>query len=152
MGLTHYWQFNVNLSDPSAADREAYLAALLACGTLCRALQAESGGLSGYSAHVAKYGGLVLNGSREGACEPLELRAHLAHNVQRGFVKTNRHPYDLAVRCCLLLLADELGPSFLLTSDDDATTWLEAQAEVARVLQRRVFIPASIKGRRLRSA
>lgn len=118
MGHTNYWSFNFAVCSAAELERR-YQRAVRACQMLVRSHSLKHGGLAGWTAHVepGKYGGLLVNGSREDGAEPFALREHCRENESSGFCKTYGRPYDAVVRHCLRLLKRHLGDAFTFHYD-----------------------------------
>ena len=149
MGYTHYWSFQFPLAHLMAEAEAAYIKACVDCGHIATAYYAEHGGLAGYTAHATpgKYGGVLLNGSREDAHEPFTLREKFTDNEANGFCKTARKPYDTVVTACLLVLADALPGVFSIASDGLFEDWVPGLRLAEQMLGRKLHggVPMSIK-------
>lgn len=124
MGYTHYFSFK-GIPRGQATQTEAkYVKAIKECTKVIQHYSKTFGGLSGFSAHSSKYGGLNVNGSeRVGQCEPLVLREHYSQNDPFNFVKTAQYPYDTVVTACLIILKHRLGDLIEVSSDGNADDW-----------------------------
>ena len=130
MGYTHYWYQAKEL------DKQTFFKAAYDCRTVCGTLRiplADADGL-GFPNFDAEY--IALNGHGEDAYE-----AFIVDRVFSGtedayfqpgevgrcfdFCKTAHRPYDLAVQCCLIVLAHYF-PAFKVTSDGEQADWARA--------------------------
>lgn len=144
MGYTHYWSFN-KPKDSKAKDLEQkYQKAIQEIGKVCRIWNTEipKGSsddymrLSGYTAHVKKdaYKGAHINGKGDYAHEDFTLREHFNQAVKDGgdFCKTAQKPYDTVVVACLAILKYRLGDAIEVSSDGDASDWIDGVALARR--------------------
>lgn len=142
MGYTHYWSTKVKRGN--AAEIEAkYLKAVSECQKVVKAFYKEYGGLSGYSAHtkLGQYGGLMFNGKGDEGHEDFALREHFSQNEGFNFCKTAQKPYDLVVVACLAILKHRLGDSIEVSSDGDASDWLDGIEYARKVTKLKIKNP-----------
>jgi len=102
--------------------------------------------LSGFTAHtkVGAYGGLQVNGKGGNGHEEFTLREHY-NQLEPGFCKTARKPYDIVVTACLLILYYRLGDLIDISSDGDTDDWVNGRALAKQVLKLNITIPCSIR-------
>ena len=153
MGYTHYWNFNKPKGAKIADLEKAYQTAIKEIGQVARIWQKEhpKGSdldhmrLSGYTAHVKKnsYGGCDINGKGDLAHENFVLRDHFSQALKDGgdFCKTAQKPYDTVIVACLAILKYRLGDAIEVSSDGDATDWIEGVALARRCTARVVPNP-----------
>lgn len=148
MGYTHYWDFKIKKGQVKAA-QAAYERACKAVSKACKLYNKtvhDEYRLSGFSAHapVGKYTGIYINGKGELQHEDFSTREHITMD-SGGFCKTAQKPYDTAVVAALILLKHYLGESMEVSSDGDASDWLEG-LRLAKSICPSAKIPSSIRG------
>ena len=148
MGYTHYWTVKKGKSIGKAETIEAkYQRAIADCQRIVKAWYRENGALSGYTAHakLGKYGGIQVNGKGEDGHETFTLREHFNQNFENGegfnFCKTARKPYDTVVTACLSVLKHRLGDAIDVSSDGDASDWIEGVEYARKVTRLKVKNP-----------
>jgi len=152
MGYTHYWSFNRIPKGQTVQVERAYQRAVRKCSQVIQAYSKEHGGLSGFSAHapLGIYSGVNVNGSeRAGQCEDFILRERFKLNEFGNFCKTNRHPYDIVVVACLIILKSELKDLIIVNSDGFYEDWTAGLALIRSTIScsRGYNIPNSIQPR-----
>lgn len=148
MGYTHYWDFYKAEKGKAKQIEAKFQKAVKACQTIIATYSKANGGLSGYSAHTnpGQYGGINVNGSRENAHETFAILEHFSENINGGFCKTARKPYDIVVVACLCTLEHFLPNNFAAFSDGDSSDWLAGLELARRVLRnKRIQMPAKIR-------
>lgn len=138
MGHTNYWKFSSAPKGEAKQVEETYQLAIRQCQRLIRAYNADlkaqdakhPNRLSGYSVHtkVGQYGGLEFNGVQDEGHETFSMREHFSENEGFNFCKTNRKPYDVAVKACLLVFKKYLGDLIEISADTrNDSEWDEAR-------------------------
>ena len=141
MGYTNYWHFNSVPKGKAKQVEELYQNAIKECSKIIKYWQKtceDYERLSGFTAHTAigAYGGIEVNGKQECAHEFFNLTEHFNQNRQGNFCKTNRHPYDIIVKACLVVLKDNLGDIVEISSDGEIEDWVEGLDLADKVLGR----------------
>lgn len=153
MGYTHYWSWDFSKLKGKTKEYEAtYQQAILECQKVINKIAEDnrktygSSLMAGYSAHTkpGQYSGIELNGKGGVSCETFIMREHMKQN-ESDCCKTNCHPYDDAVVCCLLILNYRLGDVFHVSSDGDAQDWQPWADYVSDAIKRKVRVPSSIR-------
>ena len=125
MGLTHYWQRALAL--PPAAFGRALEDCRKILPPLAIAVGPPAAGAAGQAALTTEC--ILVEPPAGTYGEPLLVRRVVrdwqARRPGFGFAKTNRLPYDRAVRVVLIILRRHIGLSFHVYSDDP--DWQEAQ-------------------------
>lgn len=148
MGYTHYWDFN-HKRNSAKADQIKFEKACIAISKALHTYQktvSDDARLSGYSAHTkpGSYGGIHFNGKGELSHEDFSLLEYFKEN-EGGFCKTAYKPYDTAVVAALILLKHYMGGAVEVSSDGDASDWLEG-LRLAKTVCPSAKIPSSIRG------
>jgi hypothetical protein len=155
MGYTHYWTCKATRGQARKIEA-AYQRAIKECNTVIRFAKKHECNLSGYNAHMKanEYGGIKLNGVGDDAHEDFTMREHFNQNISPFFLyqfcKTARKPYDIVVVACLCILKDRLGDAIEVSSDGDASDWIDGAALARLVLKRRIDVPQEIMNEALR--
>ncbi len=132
MGLTHYWERETELRP------ETFCKAVLDMQRITATLPVR---LASKDATGSPYFGadaVAFNGAAGSGCEPFEI--HQTEFDRRGrkrfyqYVKTERTPYDIAVKVSLICLKHHLGNEVRVTSDAPDSEWAEARRLCAEVL------------------
>lgn len=160
MGYTHYWTFKKPTKGNAAKVEANYQRAIKQCNKIIQYYSQNYGGLSGYSAHTNKYGGLTFNGSRENAYETFMVREHYMQNFKDdshfsnkgfNFCKTAQMPYDTVVVACLIVLKHYLRENIAVNSDGQKPDWIDGYNLAKQVLGlKTIQIPVSIRGSSLK--
>lgn len=132
MGYTHYWYQAPEL------DQDTFRTAAGDCRSVCEKLDIPLADADGDSWSNPVFGEdtIALNGrgddSYEGfVVDQLFEGTRFKDPDEQGryfdFCKTEYRPYDLAVQCCLIVLAHYFGEQFKVTSDGNAEDWAPAR-------------------------
>ena len=158
MGYTHYWTFKQPKKGTIRETERLFQRAVADCQLICRAWRDEHKGtmnsISGFSAHATtgKYGGLHVNGKGELAHEDFIIRETFKLNFREestnigipsgfNFCKTAQKPYDTVVVACLIVLKHYLKDLIEVSSDGDASDWLDGLNFASRVLKTKFSNP-----------
>lgn len=121
MGLTHYFGFQVKPN--SKKDAALFAKAVEDCDKLRTALKIDIGGWDGEGSPEFSEKGIIFNGKV--ACETFTIEP----KKDIDFCKTEGRPYDMLVRCCLIVFRHYFQEKFYVSSDDKvigACKWGEA--------------------------
>ncbi len=132
MGWTHYWQREVELPAKPFAE------AVADCRKIFNLLKVPLGGAEGKGEPVLAQDKLEFNGADGCGCEPLIVNRiqspRYGKTILRGYCKTEHLPYDLCVRCTLIILKHHLGDAIKVMSDGTNYDWDEARTACAKYL------------------
>lgn len=125
MGYTIYWQRPAQLpADPFAAAVEDFRQMLPLLGV-------PLAGPHGKGSPVIDSHRIAFNGRLPQCFESFDFRREeidqRGDGIVRSFCKTNRLPYDLAVKTALLILRCRLGDQLVVSSDGGEEEWDEAR-------------------------
>jgi len=125
MAWTHYWQRDEYL------DETAFSQAVKDCRILLAAVDIPLSGQEAEGEPVFQNDEIIFNGVQGQACEPFIIRIHEQPRIQGrpvfAYCKTEKLPYDLAVRCALIILKHHLGDSIRVMSDAPESAWNDAK-------------------------
>lgn len=118
MGYTHYW------NQANELDAETFRKAVYDCRTICGVLRVPLADADGLGNPDFDPDYIALNGYDDDGYEPF-----VVERVEQGFAfcKTERRPYDIAVQCCLIVLAHYFGDQFIVSSDGTHDEWAPAR-------------------------
>jgi hypothetical protein len=132
MGLTHYWERETELRpDP-------FRNAVTDMQRITASLPIKLAGRDGAGVPVFDADAVAFNGAAGSGCEPFEI--HQTQFDRRGrkrffqYVKTERTPYDLAVKVSLICLKNHLADEVKITSDAPDSEWSEARRLCSELL------------------
>lgn len=108
-----------------------YKRTLKECQAIVASYSKEYGGIGGYSARDAKYGGLEVYGAKPNTLDRLTLREHFSQNARIQTIDVGTYAYGTVVTACLTLIKHRLGDVFHVSSNGDATDW-QAGVDLAR--------------------
>lgn len=158
MGYTHYWSFKKpkSIKGTHQEIEAKYQLAVRQCQRIVKAYNKDikakdskhSDRLSGYSAHtkVNDYLGLAFNGTQDLSHETFILRDHWSANDDFNFCKTAQKPYDIVVVACLVTLQYYLGDLIEVSSDGNASEWVDGLKLARKVLKiNNLIIPEMIR-------
>jgi len=132
MGHTHYWQ------RPAVLPADRFGAAAADVRRLLPTLNVVLAGPLGEGPAVLEEDRIAFNGAGPEGCESFEICQIEAplRQEQRilSFCKTQRRPYDLAVRAALIVLKHHLRPDLHVSSDADQKDWDKAEHVVRHAL------------------
>lgn len=132
MGITHHWKRPTELANGEFAN------AILDLRKLIDVAGLEIAGFDGTGHPILLPDHVVFNGPAPMSCEPFEVAQTEFDRRGRpefyGHCKTQRLPYDIAVKAALIILAHHLGPSISVTSDIGDDDWSEARELVQKHL------------------
>lgn len=129
MGYTHYWYQHPEL------DAQIFHKAARDCRKVCETLEIPLGDADGLDEPVFGDDFIALNGAGDDGYESFDVERLYGEGSFNDpdelgryfdFCKTERRPYDLAVQCCLIVLAHYFGDQFKVTSDGNAEDWAQA--------------------------
>lgn len=125
MGWTHYWQRESELPG------EAFENAVKDFKLILTSIDIPLAGFEADSDPTLNHDGIIFNGIKEQGCEPfffkkLEIPRQLGKPVF-SYCKTEKLPYDLCVKCVLVILKHYLGDRIEVMSDGTDEDWKDAK-------------------------
>ena len=123
MGLTHYWK----RAEEFPAD--AFRKAVLDCKLLLAAIDAKLAGPECRGEPIFQPDSIQFNGIHGQHCEPFSMKIietpKMPGRPVFSYCKTEGLPYDLAVKCTLVVLKHYLHDSIRIMSDAKQDEWQE---------------------------
>src|SRR5687768_12698708 len=116
MGVTHYWY------RPTELPAAAFAAAVEDLRRVLKTVDVPLAGFEGTGERILRDDAVVFNGAAGAAVEPFEIQ--LVEFDRRGrpekftCCKTERLPYDIAVKMALIVMKEHLGEQITVTSDE----------------------------------
>lgn len=125
MGYTIYWQ------RPTQLPADRFAAAVEDFRQMLPQLNVPLAGPHGKGSPVLDPQQITFNGPSPQCCESFDFRREeddrRGDGIVRSFCKTQRLPYDLAVKAALLILRNHLGDQLVVSSDGGEEEWDEAR-------------------------
>ncbi|MBE0534542.1 MAG: hypothetical protein IH624_02655 [Phycisphaerae bacterium] len=125
MGWTHYWERDNDLP------ADAFAKAVTDCRLILAAADVRLAGPHSEGEPVFSRDEIAFNGVERQACEPFCIRT--SEQPRRpgrpilSYCKTEHLPYDLCVKCALIILKHHLGDSMKVASDASDPDWDDAR-------------------------
>jgi hypothetical protein len=130
VSLTHYWHRRGPFT------RERFNQAVSDCKRVCESERFEDllAGWDGTGDPIFTESQISFNGVDDKGLETFSVEQDATHGIQS--CKTGGFPYDMAIRCCLLILRHHLPEEIEISSDDrNPRKWVDAQEIVNEVLE-----------------
>jgi hypothetical protein len=125
MGWTHYWERDSELP------KEAFEKAAKDCLIVCAAIDVSLAGPEFKCEPVFSETEISFNGTKGQDCELFSIKAsELPRRPGRAifsYCKTEKLPYDLCVKCVLVILKHYLGEHIQVKSDGTDEDWRDAK-------------------------
>ncbi len=125
MARTHYWR------RPEQLDAEAFAKASADCKLLLAGVDAPLSGMQCEGEPVFTADEIIFGGITGYACEPFIIRiSEQPRHPGRpllSYCKTENLPYDLCVKCALIILKHRLGGDISVMSDAEDDDWNDAK-------------------------
>ena len=125
MGWTHYWERDVELP------AQSFEQAVNDCRRVLAAIEVRLAGHYSEGEPVFSRDEIAFNGVKGQDCETFVIRrVDLPRKPGRpvfSYCKTEKLPYDLCVRCALVILKHHLGDNIKVTSDGTDEDWKDAR-------------------------
>ena len=125
MGWTHYWERETELP------QEAFEKAVKDCRVLLAAVDVPLAGSHAEGEPVFRGDGIVFNGIKGHDCEPFSIKlvevSRRPGKLVFSYCKTQKLPYDLCVKCTLIILKHHLGDKIRVMSDFTDEDWNDAR-------------------------
>jgi hypothetical protein len=132
MGWTHYWQREIELPPKPFGE------AVNDCITIFKSLTIPVGDAQGKGEPLLTYDRIEFNGRDGYGCEPFIInriqRPKPGKSIVKEYCKTEHLPYDLYVRCVLIILQHYLSITIKIMSDGTDYDWDEARKICERYL------------------
>lgn len=124
MGLTHYWEQEIELP------KDGFRKAAKDLKKLIDAIDIPLADISGQGSPLITDEEIVFNGITGQACEPFSMKRfqmpRRVGSLALGYCKTEFMPYDFVVKCTLIILSHYLQGGIKVSSDQDDKDWKKA--------------------------
>jgi hypothetical protein len=125
MGWTHYWE------RPPVLPTEALKKAVIDCQKVLASAGVALAGEAGKGLPVFNDYEITFNGADGRYCEPFQIKTfETPRRPGRQIVsycKTEKLPYDLCVKCALIVFSHYMGNDFKVASDGKDDDWQDAK-------------------------
>ncbi len=125
MSWTHYWEREIELP------ADAFAKAADDCRTILAAADVRLAGGQSEGEPVFTRDEIAFNGVKGEDCEPFRIQpVQLPRSPDRpvfSYCKTEKLPYDLCVKCALVILQHYLGGDIKVMSDGKDADWDDAR-------------------------
>jgi len=125
MGWTHYWE------RPPVLPTEAFKNAVADCMKVCTAAKVNLAGETGKGKPVFNDYEVIFNGAEGQCCESFQIKTfetpRRPGRAVVSYCKTEKMPYDLCVKCVLIVFSRYMGDSFKVASDGKDEDWQDAK-------------------------
>lgn len=125
MGWTHYWKRE------STLPAEAFEKASKDCKVILTGIDVPLAGPEAEGEPFFSQDKILFNGVNGRSCEPFSIEAVESPRIQGrpvfSFCKTEHLPYDLCVKCALVILKHYLGDQIKVMSDRPDDDWQDAR-------------------------
>ena len=125
MGLTHYWECEIELP------KDKFAQAVDSCAELLEKIEIPLSGSGGTGNPVFTSDDILFNGAAGLTCEDFCFsRTHIPKRKREkafAYCKTEGLPYDICVRVALIILKHFLGKMIIVASDSQDDNWQKAR-------------------------